>query len=352
MPTKLEEPALGQSEYPIFFGVLGREFGEGQAMLLSDTLLSEKPYPIKMMMVVGSNPLLTWPDSHKVAQAFKNLDFLVVMDQFMSETAQLADLVLPAATFLERTELSDYYSLYGVPYAMLRKKVIEYEECWPDLKFWFAMAERLGYQDYFPWKTIEESIDYVLEPSGLSVKKLTEEMPEGVTYDKVKYKEYETGGFKTPSGKVELYSETLAQMGYPPMPTFRESPETPESNPELAKEYPLILTTGARILEFCHSQHRNVPKLRQRIPEPLAEINPVTAEEYGVADGDMMTVSTKRGSIEIRASVTQDIIPGVVSIPHGWAEANVNLLTSQDSSDPVIGYPALKALLCRVSQKL
>ena len=352
MPIKPDEVAIGQKEFPIFFSVLGREFGEGQAMLLCDTLLSGEPYPIKMMIVTGSNPLLTWPDSQKVRQAFQKLDFLVVIDQFMTETAKMADLVLPAATFLERTELSDYYSLWGLPHVMLRKKVIDYEECWPDLKFWFELAHRLGYAQYFPWKTIEEAIDYVLEPSGLTVKKLTEEIPEGVTYGSVKYKEYESEGFRTPSGKVELYSETLARLGYPPMPTFEEPPESPENTPKLAEEYPLILTTGARLLEFCHSQHRNIPSLRQRTPEPLAEINTATAARYGIADGDIVAVSTRRGSIEIKARVSEDIIPGVVCIPHGWDEANVNTLTSQKPADPIIGYPALKALLCRIERKV
>jgi anaerobic selenocysteine-containing dehydrogenase len=351
MPTKPAEAAIGQREFPIFYGVFGREFGEGQAMLLCDTLLSGQPYPIKMMIVTGSNPLLTWPDSQKVKRAFQKLDFLVVMDQFMTQTAKMADLVLPAATFLERTELSDYYSLWGLPYVMLRKKVIDYEECWPDLKFWFELAHRLGYKQYFPWKTIEEAIDYVLEPSGLTVRKLTEEVPEGVTYGSVKYKEYESEGFRTPSGKVELYSETLAGLGYYPMPTFEEPPESPRSTPELAQEYPLILTTGARLLEFCHSQHRNIPKLRQRSPEPLAEINVATAAKYSVADGDIVTISTKRGSIRIKARVSESIMPGVVCISHGWDEANVNVLTSQKPADPIIGYPALKALLCQIEKK-
>jgi len=351
VPVKLVETAIGQKEYPIFYSVFGHEFGEGQTMLLCDTLISGKPYPIKMMVVAGSNPLLTWPDSQKVAQAFKKLDFIVVLDQFMSETAKIANIVLPAATFLERTELSDYYHLWGLPYVMLRKKVIDYEECWPDLKFWFELARRLGLDQYFPWKTIEEAIDYVLEPSGLTVKRLTEENPEGTTYASVKHKGYEPEGFRTPSGKVELYSEILAMLGYDPMPTFREPLESPISTSELAKEYPLVLTTGARILEFCHSQHRNIRRLRQKVPEPLAEIHPNTAMKHGIANGDTITVSDRRGSFDIKARVTEDIIPGVVSIPHGWAEANVNILTSQQPADPVVGYPALKALLCSIKKK-
>jgi anaerobic selenocysteine-containing dehydrogenase len=233
---------------------------------------------------------------------------------------------------------------------MLRKRVIQYEECRPDLDFWFELARRMGYEEYFPWKNIEESIDYVLAPSGLTVKYLTEEAPQGFQYASVKYKEYEKEGFRTPSGKVEIYSETLANLGYDPMPTFREPPESPFATPELAQDYPLILTTGARHLEFCHSQHRNVPSLRQRVPEPLAEIHPNSAHQFGIGDGETIFIETKRGRIEIKAKVTEDIVPGVVAIPHGWAQANANILTDESPADPITGYPSLKALLCRIGK--
>ena len=307
-------------------------------------------HPIKLMIIAGSNPLLTWPNSRKMAEALSKLELLVVMTQFMSETARLADLVLPAATFLERTELSDYYSLWGVPYVMLRKKVVEPGERWSDLRFWMELARRMGYRDYFPWGSEEEVIDYVLEPSGLTIRYLTEEKPEGLLYDSIKYREYESDGFRTPSGKVELYSETLADQGYDPLPTQRESPESPLSHPELLSEYPLILTTGARQLEYIHSQLRNIPSLHQRLPEPFAEINPETAAKYRIGDGEMIAVETRRGRIELRARVSEDIMPGVISLPHGWAEANVNLLTDGKDADPTIGYPALKSLLCKVEK--
>jgi anaerobic selenocysteine-containing dehydrogenase len=351
MPRKLEERGIGQREFPLFYSVLGREFGEGQAMLLSDTLLTGKPYPIKMMIIAGSNPVRTWPDSEKVARALGKLDFLVVMDQFMSQTARMANIVLPAATFLERTELSDYYSLWGIPYVMLRKKVIEYKECWPDLKFWFELARRLGYEQHFPWKNPEAAFDHILEPSGFTVKRLTEDIPQGMLYSKTRYteKEYKKQGFSTPSGKVELYSEALAEQGYDPMPAFREPLESPVATPD--PDYPLILTTGARILQFLHSQHRNIPRLRRDAPEPLAEIHPEAAVKYGIRDGDMVTLSTKRGGIDIKTRVTDAIRPNVVAISHGWDEANANILTSQEPADPIIGYPGLKALLCNVKKK-
>lgn len=348
MPVRPEEKAIGQDRYPIFFGILKREFGEGQTMLLPETILSGKPYPIKAMIIAGSNPVLTWPNSTKVEQALKKIEFLVVMDQFMSETANLADIVLPAATFLEKTELCDYYSLWGVPWVMLRKKVISYGECLSDIEFWLKLGKRMGYEEYFPWRSVEEIIDYVLEPSGLTVKHLTEEKPSGFMSDPI---QYGVTDFPTPSKKIELYSEVLAKQGQSPLPTFHEPPESPLSSPELFQEYPLILTTGARQLEFIHTQLRNISSLRKRLSEPFAEINSKTAKEYHLSHGEMAVVETKRGRIEIKVKVTEDILPGVVSIPHGWAQANVNLLTDETPADPVIGYPALKALLCRIKKK-
>ena len=163
------------------------------------------------------------------------------------------------------------------------------------------------------------------------------------------YDNYLKAGFNTPSGKVELYSETLASQGYDPMPTFKASPESPFSGPELLQEYPILLSTGARHLEFCHSQHHNLSGLRQRVPEPLAEINPETAAKYGIGNGAMMVIETKRGKIKIKTKVTRDIIPDMVSIPHRWNEANANILTDSKPADPVVGYPALKSVLCKIS---
>ena len=242
--------------------------------------------------------------------------------------------------------------ILNAPYVILRKPVIEpLWESWPDWKFWFGLAKRMGYEEYFPWEDIEEALDYFLEPTGLTIKQLKEESPSGVTFCALEYGEYERKGFNTPSGKIELYSQALKDLGFNPLPEHLENPESPISTPELAREYPLILTTGARELEYWHSQHRNLPELRRRVPEALAEIHPNTAKEYEIRDGDMMMIETKRGGIEIKARVTEDIIPGVVNAPHGWSQANVNILTDNIPDDPISGYPALKGLLCRVRRK-
>jgi anaerobic selenocysteine-containing dehydrogenase len=349
---KVDEDPIGAAEHPLFYRLWGREAPYGQTMYLADAILNEKPYPIKALIVTGGNPALTLPDSDKTKKALEKLDFLVVMDLFLTETAKMADIVLPACSFLERSGVGYVYAVTsGLPYILLRKKVIEpLGECWSDWKFWCELGRRMGYAGLFPWQTDEEVAEHWLKPTGLTANQLAEQNPAGVFFADKKYNMTQRGEFRTPSGKVELYSPTLAEHGYDPLPVYIEPSQSPVSSLELARQYPLILTTGARILEYTHTQMRNVPQLRQSAPEPIAEVYPDTAREYGVADGDTIAVETRKGRIEIKVRVTEDLLPGVVSIPHGWAEANANLLTELEPRDPVTGYTQLKVLLCRIKK--
>ncbi|NQT73497.1 MAG: molybdopterin-dependent oxidoreductase [Chloroflexi bacterium] len=340
----VEDKPLGAQEYPLSYSVFGKLIGEGQGMVLPDAILSEKPYPVKAMIVSGCNMVVSWPNSSKVRNALESLDFLVVMDIFMSETAKIADIVLPAATFLESNDILDHFT-----YVMLRKKVVQpYPNCLPDCEFWLKLAHRMGYEQYFPWKNMDEVLEYALEPSGLTRDMLKYEKPAGLSYGSVNYGQYLEKGFRTPSGKVELYSDTMEALGYDPLPVYLEPSQSPISTPESVQDYPLVLTTGARSLGNLHSQLRNIPKLRKISPKPLADINPATAINAGVSDGDWIEVCTPHGVIRIKARVTEDIIPGLVSIPHGWAQANVNELTSELGGDPISGIPSLKAGLCNI----
>ena len=347
-------------DFPLFSGPLGMCIASATAPVVwIESLLEGAPNPVKAMYVGGSNPMVCFPNTNRMKKALENLEFLVVMDMFMTPTAEMADIVLPAATFLERTDIIhiSYPSTAGVPWAMLGKQVIpEMWESWPDWKFVFELAKRMGYGEYFPWKNVEELIDYYLEPTGLTVKYLRDESPSGVYSGTVEDEEYwrqhpEMPRFATPSGKVELYCETLEQMGYDPLPGYTEPSESPVSDPELAREYPLILSTGARVPEYWHSCFHNISKLRVRTPEPVAEIHPDSTAQYGLRDGDMAVLETRRGSIEIRVSATEDIMPGLVSIPHGWARGNANILTDDAPSCKESGYPALHAMLCRMRRK-
>jgi anaerobic selenocysteine-containing dehydrogenase len=346
--TEISEP-IGADVHPLFRRFWGRTSPYGQQNLFADAVLEEEPYAIKAMIVNGGNPALTLPDSDRVAEAMKKLDLLVVMDLFMTETAQLADIFLPACSFLEKSGLGYVYgATWGIPYALLRKKVVEPRgESWPDWKIWSELGRRMGYQEYFPWNSDEEVVDFFLKPSGLTRRQLEEEHPEGAFYVE-ESKKYLGGTYRTPSGKIEIYSETLFENGYDPLPVYVEPSQSPVSAPKLAKHFPLILTTGARIPQYTHSQLRNIPSLREEAPEPVAEVNPATARKYGIANGDIASIETPKGKICMKAQTVEEMSPGVVSIPHGWPEANANRLTSTDIRDPITGYTEMKALLCRI----
>ena len=352
LPEMLKERPLGVDRYPVFHDAMPLTMGEGQSMALHDALLTGEPYPIKGLIVSASNILLTWPNSNKLKHALEKLDFMVVMDQFMTETAEMADIVLPAATFLEGDELSVvYWVSYGEQYFSLRNKVVEVDECWTDWKFWFELARKMGYGDYFPWNDMAEMIDYLLEPAGISFKGL-KERPNVVPYGVREYQKFKKGDlFMTPSKKVELYSKTLEDLGYDPMPVHLEPLESPLNSLELSNDYPLVLTTGARLLAFHQSKYHNLPSLARINPEPFAEVHPETARKYHVESDEMIVVETKRGNIEIKIRTTSNILPQVVSIPHGWQDANVNLLTDEMPADPVTGYPGLKSCLCSIRKK-
>lgn len=348
----VDEEPIGAEAHPLFRRFWGMTSPYGQQMLLPDVILTEKPYPIKAMIVSGGNPAACWPDSQKVKEAFRKLDLLVVMDLFMSETAELAGIVLPACSFMEKLQLAYNYGLTaGIPYVLLCKKIIEpIGESWPDWKFYSELGRRMGYKEYFPWKSDEEVVKNFLIPSKITLKQL-EENPEGIWFGSRCYDISAPKQIRTPSGKIEIYSQTLADAGYNPLPKHKEPSQSPANSLALTRRFPLILITGARVPEYTHWQMRNVSRLRRQVPEAIAEIHPSTAQEYGVRDGDNVKIETKRGKIEMKARATEDVMQGVVSIAHGWGgEQNANLLTELEPRDPVTGYPEMRALACRITR--
>jgi anaerobic selenocysteine-containing dehydrogenase len=347
IPT--ERIPIGAEDYPLFYDLWGRKSPFGQVVCFPDSV----PNIIKALIVTGGNPVVSLPDSNAFRQALQKLDLLVVHDLFMTETAELAHYVLPACTHLEKNGLAYSYNVcHGIPYLMLRKKAIDpLHESWSEFRFWKELAKKMGLGDVFPWETDEEVVELELKSTGLSYKEMKEEKVAGAYYGEKKYgmEEYEKRGFSTPSRKIEIYSETFAKAGFDPLPTYREPDQSPMSGSELYKKYPLILTTGARILYYTHGQHRNIKALKEKIPEPFAEVHPKTAMQYGIKDGDPIVVESNRGKIKVKARVTQDILEGVVSISHGWPrDANVNLLTDVHCREPIMGYPQMKSQLCSV----
>lgn len=343
----VQEEPIGVREYPLFHRIWDRTYPYGHALAFPKAVLEGEPYPVKALIVTGGNPAVTFPDTKTTRRVLESLDFLVVMDVFMSETAKMADIVLPASTFVERTGLAYTYGVdQGIPYVMLRKKAIEFAECWPEWRFWTELATRMGYQEYFPWKSDDEVVRYLLEPSGVTLEQLRDN-PSGAYYDSFRYGT-DRKLFLTPSGKVELFSNTLEEHGHEGLPVYKEPRVGPKRDPRLAEEYPLVLMIGNRMFEYTNSQFRHIPSLRDKAPEPVAEIHPETAQGFGVTDGGMMLVQTENGSIAVRARHTDSVGPGVVCILGVWPEASCNNLTDIAVRDPIMGYPDMRNLLCRV----
>jgi len=345
----VEGEPLGAEEFPLFRSFWGMKSPYGQQMVLPEAILSEKPYPIKAMVVSAGNPVAAWPDSRKVKSALEKLDLLVVSDLFMSETAKIADIILPVCSSVETLGLAYNYALtMGIPFMMLSKKLIEpLGECRPDWWIYSELGRRMGYGESFPWNSDEEVVSYMLEPSGISLQELLVEKPDGVIFGERSYKMPEK--VRTPSKAIELFSQSLADVGEDPIPIHKEPTQSPITEPELAKTYPFILVTGARVMEYTHWQMKSIPPLRSLAPYPVAWIHPSTAQKANIVEGEDIFVETRSGKISVKACITEDMMPGVVSVAHGWEEdANANVLTELEARDSVTGYCEFRNLACRI----
>jgi anaerobic selenocysteine-containing dehydrogenase len=321
-----------------------------------DAILLEEPYPVKMLFFISSNPLLTRANAKEVYRALEKVDFMAVADFFLTPTAELADIVLPAATWLEMDYIGDFWKRHG--YLLPRRKVVQIGECRSDHEMLNDLAHRVGQSEHW-WRDFKGGLDYILEPMGLTwqdFKKM--EFIRG----EVKYFKYKERGFSTPTKKFELYSTLLENWGYDPLPQYREPPESPQSTPDLFKQYPYILITGARSPGFFHTENRQIPWLRELHSDPVVEIHPETAEKEGIAEGDWVVIESVRGKVRQRARIFAGIQPQVVSAQHawwfpekkdpahGWTESNINILTDNayGTCDPAMGATSVRTLLCKI----
>ncbi|MFC1892726.1 molybdopterin-dependent oxidoreductase [Chloroflexota bacterium] len=337
---------LGAREYPFLAGEESH-FPSAHNATLWKAILTGKPYPVRAMYNHGNNMLVAYPNTNVVRKALLSLDFLVVTDLFLTPTAEIADIVIPAASWMERSMVnaSDQMSLNNVH---LQQKAVELDECWSDYKILNELAKRLGFGELM-FDSEEGYYDFILKPSGMTWREFKKK---GIITVPMTYRKYEENGFKTPSGRVELYSQKLKNLGFDPLPGYREPTESPVSNPELAREYPLILTTGGREPVFRHSELRNIPVLRQIWPEPRAKINPKTGYDLDIRDGDSVIVETLRGRLKAKAWLREDIDPRVVQVPSHWpGENNANLLTDNENCAPMVGGAQLRCQLCRIKKE-
>ena len=321
-------------------------------------MLEGDPYWVKACGLFASNAMCAYGNSKKVKAALSSLDFLFCVDFFHTPTTLLADVILPPAHWTERDDIED--SIMKNHVFACPKAVEPPGECRDEKVILSALARRMGFDNY--WKTVEESLDYRLTPCKLTYNKLKDM---GWYKIPLEYKSYEKDGFPTASKKVELYSELCESMGYSGLPQFEESFESLVSTPELLKDYPLVLSTGGRNVVYFHSGLRNIPMLRKMSPDPELQINPETARNLNIKDGEWVHVVTRRGRIEQKARYFEYIKPNVVHIPHGywygkndspeeindgWNRINVNQLTDNQHLCPASASVPTKAMLCRVEK--
>jgi len=357
LPAGVSAKRLGADKYKLLGG--WRAFmPSAHIPALFNAMRTGLPYRIRALLIFGNNPLATIANSKEVYESLKKLDLLVVTDLFMTPTAAIADYVLPAAFWPEVEQIIGY-PLVAENMVVAQQKTTQVGECRQDEWIMDELSKRLDLPGSN--QTFVDVMNYQLEPLGITYQELKKK---GFIYPAHEYRKYEKNGFRTPSGKIELYCRALEKMGYSPLPTYKEPPESPLQDPELAKEFPYVLTTGSRRMEFFHSEHRQIHALRKLRPEPQAEIHPEIANLHGIKQGDWIIISSPRGSIRMKALVVEDIIPGVINVEHGWWfpekpapeygiwESNVNMLTNNAPPyDPAFGTYQLRGLLCRIKKE-
>ena len=330
-------------------------------------IVTGRPYAVRGLLTFGANLLVSHADTAAGLKALETLDFHVHADIFPNPTAEYADILLPVNTPWEREALRVGFEITQAANGrvQLRPPVVASSgESRDDGWIAFALAERLGLGNHFWSGDRDAGYREWLAPSGIRLDTLRSR-PEGVDIKlEAPYAQYERDGFPTPSGRVEIWSETFRTHGYPSLPAFAPPAIGPRTRPDLAAHYPLVLTT-AKPHMFCHGQHRNLPRLRKLQPYPKVEMHPETAAARAIAEGDWVEIETPAGRVRARASLKPALAPDVVAGQHGWwqacreldlpgfpvqgeSTANLNAAIGAEHADPVSGSTPHRSYLCEV----
>ncbi len=350
---------LGEDKFPVY--VHYRD--ESHAIALPESVLNENPYKIRSLIIQGGSITTSWPNPDLWRRTLNGLDFLVCIDRQMTADAAYADIVLPACTYYE----TESYMTYGSVFKIREQMIEPVGEARSDFFIMAELARRLGYGHLYP-QTPREMFDYVLKGSGFTIDEIRARGGMvSVDTSMMQYKKWEKGllrkdgnpGFDTPSGKFEIASSILEEFGYDPLPVYTEPAEGPLSRPDLLDAFPLVFNSGGRMRTSFHTQHHGIKSLNKERPEPAVTISALDAQARGIADGDKVVISTPRGSLTMRAMVSENIAPGCIDANHAcgspvgpkaWQDTNINDLTDLDQYDPISGFPVYKCLLCDVEK--
>jgi anaerobic selenocysteine-containing dehydrogenase len=358
MPRRWADLAtrVGAARFPVWAELVD----QAQSMDLPRQISTGDPYPLRAMVAFGLNHRM-FPGSDQFLEAIQKLEFICDIDLFATDTSRYADIVLPACSSVERSELRCYPEKYVL---LTEPAVAPLGESRSDTDIVFDLAHRLGLDDPLldpasgngvqPGAAFEAAMDWILAPSGMTMAELREH-PGGMPVpDPLPDPErtYRDKGFPTPSGKMEFASSILqkhtAELGIDALPVYRPPRNSAEATPDMARDFPFILNTGSRLPMFVHSRTYRLAWTRSLRPDPAADVNPADARRLGIGQGDQIELATPSGSIRVLANITELGQPGVVHMYHGCPEADVNTLLDPDYLDPISGFPGFKALLCSV----
>jgi len=303
--------------------------------------LTDAKHPVRAVIVYNNNPVAVCPDSSKVIAGFAREDlFCVVMDSFITDTADYADIVLPATTQLEHT---DIHKSYGHMYVLANNPAIApVGESLPNAEVFRRLAARMGFEE----ECFRDSDDTLASQAigsghanlaGMDWESLKRDGWKRLALPKA-FAPFAKGGFHTPSKKCEFYSEALKAQGLDPLPFYNPPAELPSSNPQLASRYPLSFLSPP-VRNFLNSSFANLPRFRDAEGEPSLELHSDDAAQRGIADGDAVRVFNDRGSFTLKARVNDKPRRGVVVAPSVWWKKfsrdrrNANDLTSQRTAD-------------------
>lgn len=343
-----DKPAIGHPEFPVWADFVPEQ---AQAMMLPKAIHEGTPYPVKAVLGVGMNHMM-WPDSSYMLSALKKLDFFVAVELFMTETTRYADIVLPACTSLERSDVkifSDGYVQCFPP------AIAPLGESRHDIQILFEIAAALGLEDPHLRMSYEEYMDYIIQPTGLTVQEIQSHggiVKTRNTLPPYQEKKYREKGFPTPSGKAELVSSVIeryeASHHLNPLPDYQSYQELfPQY---CGEQWPLLMDTGSRRPQYVHSRTYRMRWIAELEDNDILDMHPQDAAQYGIADYDRVKITTPTGSIEATAHLTATVHPGVVHMYHGNEKANVSWLMAHDYLDPISGYPGYKSFPCRVEK--
>ncbi|CDX04470.1 secreted protein [Desulfitobacterium sp. LBE] len=396
IPEEQFKKRLGTIEHK---GLL--QWTAAQPTAILEAILTGKPYKPRIWIERSGNKMAAVANAARWKEGIDQMDFIVHVFLYPTSFSAYADILIPAAEWLETNMPVESLNM-----VFARQAVTHLWETMDETLFWSKLAKRcadLGHEncqkafdpefmgaDLPYWDSMEELLDiFTTSAVKMTWKEFTEKAPfeymtkkdwkEYYVYKKIDPATGQPVGFPTPSKKIELYGEgfiTLGRTGapfapyplppaskdYDPLPYFMEPAESPLPGSELAKEFPMVMTNG-RLPYFHHNTLKNIPWLREIYPVPELWIHPEAAQKYGVSHGDWVWVESKRGKTKGKANVTEGINPGVVymerfwfpetldSETHGWQEMNVNLLSKDDAPfNDVVGTYTLRGYLVKVSK--